>query len=263
MPIFQGRTCRLKSGFINEAFLPATSNSILTSVQVNVPQVSNTPIKQVTQRALAGNYQYIELTANVEFNWLTSYTEGLLRFHRVLQHFREKSGGIVKNPIITQNMFGYLEGSSLRISGLNPIQFSMSLTFLNCSDILSTAFDPLEFFGITNDESESVITITENLNSAHLVTERNYSLSQRADFSYGLDGYRDLKFGEVMLSESITSIDSGYIPDWQFSAYVYPDTTVDQHVRSSSESGPRIYTTSRQAQVIPLDPNINEVSLGW
>lgn len=261
MPIFQGRTSRLKANFLHPDFIVNADDSVLTSVQVSYPQSSNTPLKQVGQRELAGSYSYLESIATVELTWVTEYDEGKRVFLRALQHFQNKSNGIVKNPVLTDNIFVCLTGMRFSTTGLNPSQFGYTMLFMNCPDMLSTEFDPLEFFGVSTEESESVINITDGECDGSLITDKSWTVNMRADAQFGLTGYRDIKFSEATVSESITSINSTYVPVWELDAYVYTDTGVIQHTRGLSDTAPRTYVTSRQANLIPLGSK--EVAIGW
>jgi len=263
MGVLLGRTSRIKSGYMPVDFMPAAATSILQSVQVSIPQQGFTAIKQVRSREMMGTYRFNERQGSVSFAWLVNLEDAEAKFLKYIDYFQKRANGIVIDPITEPDTFSFVSSVSYRQSGLNPPQFEVELVFLNCPNIYSEEFDPVEFFIDKDSEVEASIQITEDLNSTELVTERSFSMTMRGDYSYGLKGYRSFKFSEVMLSESITSVDSEYIPDWKYDAYIVPETSIEAHNRSlGAGSGPRTYTTSRQAH-LKTSAASPYVTLGW
>jgi len=261
MGIILARTSRLKSNFIPAKYMPDPTASILQSVQIAIPQQSLNAIKQVRTRNIIGSYRFNERPATVSFSWLTSREAADALFNEYLKLFQAKTNGVVTDPNIPVDTFSYVSTISKRVSGLNPVQLDIDLTFLNCPDIYSNGFDPIEFFIDTESESEVIIKI-EECEDDSLVIETGASITMRGDFDYELLGYRSLKFSEAILSESVTSIDSDYIPTWQYDEFVVQETSTESHNRNLGTQGPRTYTTSRQAHLAASGDEI-QVGLGW
>jgi hypothetical protein len=263
MRVFMGRTSRLKASFINTNYLPDPDKSILTSVQVSIPQTSNTPIRQVGQRALAGNYQDLYHPATISLTWWTEHAEAERMFLVALPYFRQRAGAVISftSAAIGINAFSYLSGASFQTQGMEPSQWSLELTFLNCPALYAVDLDPLELVGVTTEESESQITISEDALHDDLVTGKSANLTMRADPHFALAGYRSLSFGEVILAQSILAVDADYIPTWDYNDQIELATAIESFNSNLGESGPRQYSLNRQAQVKVLEPVAT--ALGW
>jgi hypothetical protein len=240
--------------------MPDSSGAILTNVQVTVPQMSSTPIKQVGTRGFAGMYTYNDRQASVGFTWLTNYDNAFNSVSKFARHMMGKTGGIVRNPTINENSFCCVTAASLRATGMEPVQLSFEMLFLNCPSMYATEFDPIEFFGVVVEDAETVIDLRENNRFSDLVTERSISVDMRVELDYALDGYRSIRFGDAAVNESVTAISSDYITRWQFDDSIYLDSALEQFGNTLSETGQRAYNFSRQAFLLASSTT---PAMGW
>jgi len=128
------RTSQLKTGFVHADYLPITTSSILTSVQVQLPQTSNTPLRQVGQRTLAGNFQDVYHPATITLTWNTERAVAEALFLRLLVYFQKRAAAVLNFAAaeVHADALSYVSGASISTQGLNPTQYSLDLTFLNC-----------------------------------------------------------------------------------------------------------------------------------
>lgn len=253
------RTCRIKTDFISSFFMgkyfPNESKSGLVDVSVQIPQYSITPIKQVNSRRIHGIYAYQQRPVSVSFKWLCDRDEAHLKFLAAIEYFQSKTNGLYNFTTNLINQCIYISSAEISISELNPANYTLNVEFLNINDITDTNCDPLEFIGIQFDENEKELSYKEENNDIPVIS-CSYSVFMRSDLLDSINGYRSVKFGEAVMSQSEVTIKSEYTPSFMYNEYIYENTGSIQLTKSMSENSPRTYSFSRQCILIPIGENI-------